>query len=60
MNGVVDTKRVDVIRRLGADYSTVRFDLNAAKSADGRYITVPQNVIMEIKFPDTDIKGAIS
>mgnify|MGYP003132776970 CR=1 FL=1 len=60
VNGVVDAKRVNVIRRLGTDYSSVRFDIESATSADGRYISVPQNVIMEIKFPDTDIKGAIS
>ena len=29
-------------------------------SADGRYIDMPKNVILEIKFLDTDIKGTIT
>jgi len=58
--GVIDTKRVDIVRKLGSNYSTVRFSIDEATSSDGRYISVPKNVILEIKFPDTDIKGAIS
>ena len=58
--GVIDTKRVDIVRKLGSNYSTVRFNVKEATSADGRYIAVPKNVVMEVKFPDTDIKGAIS
>ena len=60
VRGVVDAKRVEIKRKLGSRYSTVRFNIDEATSADGRYISVPKNVIMEIKFPDTDIKGAIS
>lgn len=60
VKGVVDAKRVNVVRKLGTNYSSVRFNIDEAISADGRYISVPQNVIIEIKFPDTDIKGAIS
>ena len=60
VDGVIDAKRVEVKRKLGASYSTVRFNIDEATSSDGRYISVPQNVIMEIKFPDVDIKGAIS
>ena len=60
VKGVVDAKRVNVVRKLGTNYSSVRFSIDEATSADGRYISVPQNVIVEIKFPDTDIKGAIS
>ena len=60
VSGVVDTKSVKVKRKLGSNYSTVRFDVEEALSGDGRYISVPKNVILEIKFPDADIKGAIS
>jgi hypothetical protein len=60
VKGVVDAKRVNITRKLGARYSTTRFNINEAMSADGRYISIPKNVIAEIKFPDTDIKGAIS
>ena len=60
VNGVVDTKRVNVVRKTGANYSSTKFDVDEALSADGRYLSVPLNVAIEIKFPDTDIKGAIS
>jgi hypothetical protein len=60
VGGVVDTKKVKIKRKKGSDYSTVRFDVEDALSGDGRYISVPKNVILEVKFPDTDIKGAIS
>ena len=58
--GVIDAKRVEIVRKLGLKYSTVRFSIDEATSSDGRYISVPKNVILEIKFPDTDVRGAIS
>jgi len=57
--GVVDVTRVDVSIKNGALYSDTRFNLNDRKSADGRYISAPENVAFEIKFPDKDIKGTI-
>ena len=58
--GVIDAKRIEIVRKLGLKYSTVRFSIDEATSPDGRYISVPKNVILEIKFPDTDVRGAIS
>ena len=60
VDGVVDTKRVNVVRKAGSNYSSTKFDLDDALSADGRYLSVPLNVAVEVKFPDTDIKGAVS
>lgn len=60
VNGVVDTKRVNVIKKTGTNYSSVKFDVDEALSADGRYLSVPLNVAIELKFPDSDITGAIS
>jgi hypothetical protein len=60
VKGVVDTKRVVISRKTGSSYSSTRFDIDEALSGDGRYISVPLNVAIELKFPDTDIKGAIS
>ena len=60
VDGVVDTKRVNITRKTGGNYSSTKYDLDHALSADGRYLSVPLNVALEIKFPDTDIKGAIS
>jgi len=60
VDGVVDTKRVEITKKTGSSYSSTKFDLKEALSADGRYLSVPLNVALELKFPDTDIKGAIS
>ena len=60
MDGVIDTKKVDIVRKTGPSYSSTRFDINDALSADGRYITIPLNVVAELKYPDSDIKGTIT
>jgi len=56
---VVDTVSVKLFQKEGGDYSPTQFDLDAQISADGRYVSVPQNVIMEIKYPSADIKGSV-
>ena len=58
--GVVDTTRVKVVQKTGLNYSSnVHFDIEDNTSADGRHIIVPDNAILEIKYPDMDIKGNI-
>ena len=57
--GVVDTKLVKVSLKNGTSYSGVSFDLESATSADGRFIEVPQNVAIEVKFTNSDIKGMV-
>lgn len=59
VEGVVDIENVKVDIRSGGLYSDTRFNLNSRKSADGRYISAPDNVAFEIKFADKDIKGTI-
>ena len=60
VSGVVDTKRINIIKKTGTNYSSVKFDVGEALSADGRYLSVPLNVAIELKFPDSDITVAIS
>jgi len=60
VDGVVDTKRAEITKKTGSSYSNTKFDLKGALSADGRYLSVPLNVVLELKFPGTDVKGAIS
>ena len=59
VDGVVDVVRVKVFQKSGGNYSDTRFTLNNHISADGRFINVPENVAVEIKFPELDIKGAV-
>ena len=57
--GVADVKKVNVYQKFGGSYSSTLIDFDEALSRDGTYIKTPKNVIMELKFPDSDIKGTI-
>ena len=57
--GVVDTVKVKITQKRGGRYSSTSFDLDEATSPDGRFISVPQNVILELKFSDADIVGSV-
>jgi hypothetical protein len=59
VDGVVDTKSVQIVRKSGAGYSATQFDIPSNTSADGRLIRVPENIILEIKDFDADISGVI-
>jgi hypothetical protein len=59
MKGIIDVTRVNIVQKSGTNYSTQPIDINMLYSADGSYIDCPKNVIFEIKYPDTDIKGTI-
>ena len=59
VEGVVDVKKVDVFNKSTAGYSGNVLDFDDLMSKDGTYIKTPKNVIMEIKYPNLDIKGII-
>lgn len=59
VDGVSDVRKVDVFQKVGGSYAGTRIDLDEALSRDGTYIKTPKNVIMELKFPDSDIKGTV-
>jgi len=58
-DGVVDVVKVSVFKKSGNSYADISFDINNNLSPDGRYVSIPKNVIWEIKFPNKDIKGAV-
>ncbi len=60
VRGVADTKNVKIVQKTGTNYASIRLDVESLVSADARYLSVPENVLLEIKYPDNDIKGAIS
>jgi len=45
--------------KVGGSYSDVFYDFEENLSADGRMINIPNNVVVELKFPNIDIKGVI-
>ncbi len=59
VEGVYDVKRVKAFNKNGGSYSSTNYNLDSALSKDGTYIKVPKNVILELKFPNSDIKGTI-
>jgi hypothetical protein len=59
VRGVVDTSRVKLVGKTGGDYSSSSLNVEQYMSLDGRYLSVPDNVILEIKFPRIDIKGTV-
>jgi len=59
VDGVADVKKVSVNQKFGGLYSTTRINFDEALSRDGSYINTPQNVIMELKYPNIDIKGTL-
>jgi hypothetical protein len=55
--GVVDTILVTPEIKSGGSYSSVSINIEDILSEDGSYIRAPNNVVLEIKFFDDDIKG---
>lgn len=59
VNGIIDVISVSIDEKVGGLYSDSQFTFKTNTSSDGRYINVPINVIMELKYPNSDIKGTI-
>ena len=59
VRGVVDTAKVSLISKTGGNYSSSSLNITQYMSLDGRYLSVPDNVILEIKYPKIDIKGTV-
>ena len=59
VEGVADVKTVRVMQKRGADYSSVNINFDEALSTDGTYLMTPKNAIMELKYPNRDIKGTL-
>ena len=57
--GVIDTYKVDVVQKTGEDYANIKFNISSNLSSDRRYVKIPQNVIYEIKYPDSDVRGTV-
>ena len=57
VKGVVDTKNVTMRLMRGSRYSSAPVSILEMQSADGTYLKTPRNVILEIKRPNSDIRG---
>jgi hypothetical protein len=59
VNGLVDVVSVKLVPKVGDVYSDTNFSFDENMSSDKRYLNVPLNVVMELKYPKSDIKGTI-
>jgi hypothetical protein len=57
VDGVVDVRKVKVYNKTGGAYSSVNLDMDKVLSKDGTFFHTPDNTILELRFPDEDIKG---
>ena len=57
--GLLDVVEVNVAAKNQVGYSSAPFDISSRIDPDGRYIDIPKNVIIEVKYPDQDIVGTI-
>lgn len=59
VEGIIDVTSVVIEDKVGDIYSDAYMNIKKCISSDGRYINVPKNVVMELKYPNSDIKGTI-
>ena len=55
----MDVISISVKRKSGSLYSTFSYDIEGNTSPDGRLVLAQDNVIFEIKYPDSDIVGTV-
>jgi len=59
VTGVLDVVKVKLNSKQGGNYGAASININGNLSPDGSYLMVPKNAILEIKFPEVDIRGKI-
>ena len=57
--GVDGVRNVRLVSKFGGAYSNNSYDISEYTDAQNRFVEVPRNVVLEIKFLDTDIIGTI-
>lgn len=59
VKGVNDVVKVQIVNKNTSDYSSVVFPIQENLSPDGDYLLTPANAVLELKFPEVDIKGKL-
>ena len=59
INGVIDVKKVECSVKSGHPYSPIDVSIDELYSDDGTYLKAPKNSVLEVKFPENDIKGVV-
>mgnify|MGYP003111433286 CR=1 FL=1 len=58
VDGVIDTTNVKPTIQSGTNYASAPIGIDDMKSLDGTYLKAPKNVIFEIKFFNSDVRGS--
>lgn len=59
VSGVYEVINVKLVLKLGSNYSSNSIDIGSNLSPDGTKLLIPKNAVVEIKYPDVDIKGQV-
>jgi len=59
VEGILDVVKVNLVNKTGINYSGSTIEIQKNLSPDGTYLVVPKNAVVEIKYPETDIKGRV-
>ena len=59
VEGILDVVSAKASLKVGGSYSEIFYDFEENISPDRRMINIPNNVVVELKFPNIDIKGVI-
>ena len=59
VDGIVDVEHLEVKSITGAQYSDTSYDFVGNLAATGRSVQIPNNAVVELKFPNVDIKGSV-
>ena len=57
LDGVIDVQNVVFNIKNATNYASSPISLDELMSNDGTFLKTPKNAILEIKFPNLDIKG---
>ena len=57
--GILDVVEVSISAKNQVGYSAPPINIDNRRDPDGRYINIPKNVIVEVKWPNQDIVGTI-
>jgi len=57
--GVDGVRNVRLINKFGGAYSNISYNTREHTDAQNRFVQVPKNVVLEIKYLDTDIIGTL-
>jgi hypothetical protein len=57
--GIVDVEDLEIVGKVGAQYSDLSYDFVQNLSPNGHRIEASNNVVFELKFSNVDIKGSV-